>query len=68
VVKYQTIGDHISEDRDLNIHHCDNLKSSQNIRLSTLRNDQVKESAMGRACSTHREEECIWDFDGKARR
>jgi hypothetical protein len=32
-------------------------------------NDQVKEDEMVRACSTHGfEEECIYDFDGKARR
>jgi hypothetical protein len=32
-------------------------------------NDGVKENEMGRAFSTHgREEECIQDFGGKARR
>jgi hypothetical protein len=31
--------------------------------------DQAKEDEMGRACSTNGgEEECIWDFAGKAGR
>jgi hypothetical protein len=32
-------------------------------------NDKVKDDVMGRACNTNGgEEECIYDFDGKARR
>jgi hypothetical protein len=34
-----------------------------------LKNNQVKEDEMGRACSTKKvDEECIWDICGKDRR
>jgi hypothetical protein len=37
--------------------------------MTELENEQVKEDEMGRACSEHgSEEECIYNFDEKARR